>query len=341
MDAKQFHSSYDAFPEALLLYDTAGAWLQNPAAERLELSPADLDQLALWSGSASVWLAGQFFDVTGHRTSDGLFLILHDDAFLSGAAHNLSAQLRQRLQMAFYSLNTLNRNLNDPAAVKENLSTVNRALYQILRMTTELDRCGAEDLPCHKVCLDLTQWVQRLGEEIKHWSAEAVDASIQVDAPPAPLFTMADPDQLDYMVAHLVSNALKAAPDGKAQVFLSLKQQESQAVLTIRGNGDAFSPAFLSDPLWNDSTQLAPGRGLGLGVPIAKRIAALHGGTIVVAPVKGGSQVVVSLPLYVPEGYLASPSPRIEPYGGFSKVRIVLSDALPPAAFHPDYPDFH
>ena len=34
------------------------------------------------------------------------------------------------------------------------------------------------------------------------------------------------------------------------------------------------------------------------------------------------------------------PRPKIEPYGGFSIVKIVLSDALPLAAFHPDYPDF-
>ena len=37
---------------------------------------------------------------------------------------------------------------------------------------------------------------------------------------------------------------------------------------------------------------------------------------------------------------LMSPRPKIEPYGGFSIVRIVLSDALPPEAFHPDFPDF-
>lgn len=315
--------------------------MQNPAAERLALSQPDLDQLALWNGCSSIWLAGQFHYVTGHRTADGLFLILHADTFLSGTALNLSAQLRQRLQIAFHSLNTLNRHLNDPASAKENLSSINRALYQILRMTTELDRCGSEELPCHKVCLDLTQWLQHLGEEIKHWCAEVVDAAIQIDVPPVSMFTMADPDQLDYMVAHLVSNALKAASNTTAEVLISLKQQDSQAVLTIRGNGAPFSPACLTDPLWNDPTQLSLGRGLGLGIPIAQRIAALHGGTIVASPVKDGSQVVISLPLHVPEGYLSSPAPRVEPYGGFSKVRIVLSDALPPAAFHPDYPDFN
>lgn len=31
---------------------------------------------------------------------------------------------------------------------------------------------------------------------------------------------------------------------------------------------------------------------------------------------------------------------KYDPYGGFSIVKIVLSDVLPPAAFHPDFPDF-
>lgn len=31
---------------------------------------------------------------------------------------------------------------------------------------------------------------------------------------------------------------------------------------------------------------------------------------------------------------------KIEPYGGFSLVKIILSDALSAAAFHPDFPDY-
>lgn len=31
---------------------------------------------------------------------------------------------------------------------------------------------------------------------------------------------------------------------------------------------------------------------------------------------------------------------KIERYGGFSLVKIILSDALSAAAFHPDFPDY-
>lgn len=338
MDESQFHANYDTFPEPLLLQTAEGSWLSNPAADDLCLSQTDYDRLAEWDGNSSIWLAGRFFYVHGHRTADGLFLLLYADAFLSTAALNLSSQLRQRLSSAFNSLSDLNSHLpSDTNAAKEDFSVVSRALYQIFRIVTELDRCSESELPCHKERLDLTAWLRRLGDELRQWSAPAEGVTLHIDYPNAPLTAAADPYLLDYMVTHLVSNAIKAAPDEQADVFITLKKQGEQATLTISGNGAGFSPAFLTDPLWNQPNRLLVGRGLGLGLPIAQRIAALHGGALMVSPTKDGSQVVFSLPLAIPDDFLATPTPRVEPTGGFSMVRIVLSDALPPAAFHPDF----
>lgn len=342
MDALQFHSNYDSFPDPLLLQTADGQWLTNPAADALCLSQTDLEQLAAWDGVSSIWLARQFFYIQGHRTADGLFLLLCTDPFLSSAAVNLSGQLRQRLSQAFGGLSALNDLLPGNAPeLKEDLSVVNRALFQIFRMVTELDDCAETDLLAHKSYIDLSEWLRRLKGELEHWCSAAGGITLHVEVPETPLSAMADPRLLDCMVSHLVSNALKADPDGKTELTIALKKQGEQAVLTICGNGLSFSPAALSDPLWNQPTRLLPGRGLGLGLPIAQRIAALHGGALMITPTKDGSQAVFSLPLSSPPaGYLASPAPRVEPTGGFSLVRIILSDALPPAAFHPDFPDF-
>lgn len=340
MDTAQFHSNFDSFPMPLLLQTGDGSWLTNPAADAICLSHTDLEQLAAWDGNASLWLAGQFFYVHGRRTDQGLFLFLDADAFLSSSAINLSSQLRQRLSLAFSGLAALNGHLSgETLAAKEDLSVINRALFQIYRVITELDSCSETELSCHKVCLDLTQWLRRLGDEIEHWS-HANGVALRLELPPAPLSTMADPKLLDCMVAHLVSNAIKTASDGTAEIVLSLKKQGEQAILTLNSSGVAFSPAALTDPLWNQPVRLLPGRGLGLGLPIAQRVAALHDATLMAVPTKSGSQVIFSIPLSVPDNYLASPAPRVEPTGGFSLVRIILSDALPPAAFHPDYPDY-
>lgn len=343
MDELQFHSNYDSFPDPLLLQTAGGQWLANPAADALCLSQTDLEQLSAWDGVSSIWLARQFFYVQGHRTADGLFLLLCTDAFLSSAAANLSSQLRQRLSQAFGGLSSLSDDLSgDVSKLKEDLAVVNRALFQIFRIVTELDDCAETELLAHKSYIDLSQWLRRLRDELAHWCSGNGSIALHMEASDTPLSAMADPRLLDCMVTHLVSNALKADPDGKTKLTLSLKKQGELAVLTICGSGLSFSPTSLTDPLWNQPTRLLPGRGLGLGLPIAQRIAALHGGALMITPTKDGSQAVFSLPLLSapPAGYLASPAPRVELTGGFSPVRIILSDALPPSAFHPDFPDF-
>lgn len=342
MDDKQFRSHYDAFPDPLFLQTGDGQWLTNAAADALCLSQTDLAQLSAWDGSSSIWLAGQFFCIQGHRTAEGLFLLLFADPFLSSTAANLSTQLRQRLSLAFGGLSSLHSHLPDDAPeLKNDFSAINRALFQIFRIVTELDNCSETELRSHKSYIDLSEWLRRLQGELKHWCPKDSGFTLRVVLPDGPLFTMADPRLLDCMVTHLVSNVIKASPDGKAELTLALKRQGEQAVLTLSGAGVTFSPAALTDPLWNQPARLLPGRGLGLGLPIAQRIATLHEGALMIVPTKDGSQAVFSLPLSSPpEGYLASPAPRVEPTGGFSLVRIILSDALPPSAFHPDYPDF-
>ncbi len=83
MDGSQFKSCYELFPDPLLLQTPEGTWLTNPAADALGLSQTDLDRLSEWDGSSPIWLSRQFFYVQGHRTADGLFLLLVADSFLS------------------------------------------------------------------------------------------------------------------------------------------------------------------------------------------------------------------------------------------------------------------
>lgn len=343
MDESQFYARYASFPDPLLFQTPAGTWLTNSAADALCLSRSDFEQLTAWDGSSSIWLAGQFFYIHGHRTAEGLFLLLSTDSFLSSAAVNLSSQLRQKLSLAFNGISALKEYFpsGDVSASKE-WSDVNRALFQIFRMVTELDCCTAGEGSCHKVFLDLTQWLRSLSSELRHWCLSDGRVTLRLELPFAPLPIMADPALLDCMVSHLVSNAIKSVePSEKAEIGLSLKKAAGQAVLTISGNAAAFSPAVLNDPLWNQPARLLPRRGLGLGLPIAQRVAALHGGTLMATHTADSSQLVFSLPLSVPDGYLASPVPRPEPIDDFSLVRVILSDALSSDSFRPDYPSYH
>ena len=78
--------------------------------------------------------------------------------------------------------------------------------------------------------------------------------------------------------------------------------------------------------------------GLGLGLRVARRIAALHGGAIVFEQREDrGSRAVVSLPIRPPEGGAVLRTPRTDwdRSGGFSDLMVELSAVLPYEAFLP------
>ena len=89
--------------------------------------------------------------------------------------------------------------------------------------------------------------------------------------------------------------------------------------------------------------QEPPPHGLGLGLPICRRIAAEHGGTILLTSAAGvGTTVTVSLPnkkspIQQLSSALVIPPPDI--YGGFNKTLVELSDALKKEAFTQKYLD--
>ena len=79
--------------------------------------------------------------------------------------------------------------------------------------------------------------------------------------------------------------------------------------------------------------------GLGLGLSIARRVASLHGGALVLEQREGrGLRSVVSLPVCPPERnqMLKTPQMGCDPTGGFSPVLVELSGVLPYQAFLPE-----
>ena len=96
-------------------------------------------------------------------------------------------------------------------------------------------------------------------------------------------------------------------------------------------------PGFLPE---TDERELLQRPGsLGLGLKVARRIAALHGGSIVFEPrEERGSRAIVSLPLRPPEPSELLKTPRMgfDGSGGFSDTLIELAGVLPYRAFFPE-----
>ena len=115
-----------------------------------------------------------------------------------------------------------------------------------------------------------------------------------------------------------------------------MKVQPSTVELTVLDTGGGVPqellPTLFDRYLHTERMDPAP-HGLGLGLPICRRIAAGHGGNIMVTSTEGeGTRVVVSIPNRQTD-IVRVKDMGFDYAGGFNHMLLELSDALPHTAF--------
>ncbi|HEX3214872.1 MAG TPA: HAMP domain-containing sensor histidine kinase, partial [Actinomycetota bacterium] len=105
------------------------------------------------------------------------------------------------------------------------------------------------------------------------------------------------PDPVLQIVGNLVDNACKYAPED-SPVWLIGERHGAKAVLAVEDEGGGV-PAAERERIFERFTRLEPGRGLGLGLYIARQLARAQGGDLVAADarVAGGARFELRLPL--------------------------------------------
>ncbi len=92
-----------------------------------------------------------------------------------------------------------------------------------------------------------------------------------------------DPDRLQQIAWHLVSNAIKFTPAG-GQVVVNLSLRDELVCLSVSDTGIGFSAettALLFERFrQGDSSSTRPFGGIGLGLGIVRHLAEMHGGTV-------------------------------------------------------------
>ena len=177
---------------------------------------------------------------------------------------------------------------------------------------------------------DLAQLARGLGERLGRLLAE-IGVELTVKAPEW-MGALVDEGLIRQMLMELVSNAAKA---GK-QVTLTLTQYEQRAVFTVEDDGPGVDPERMSRLFSGEEEALPDWRRGGVGISIARRVADLHGGTLVADCIPGkGLKVVASIPLGTPGGAVFQTPALAWDRGGYDEELIALSDLLPAKAFGP------
>ncbi len=258
-----------------------------------------------------------------------------DGPSIDQGAARTAAALRLQLAQMTMAMQVLEQTATDEKS-RRYLARMDQSICRMLRIVGRLElsaRLGGDGGPARveNALTDLAGLTRELGERLGRLLACA-GVELTVDAPEW-MGALADEGLIRQMLMELVSNAAKA---GK-RVKLTLVQKDQRAVFTVEDDGPGVDLERLNG-LFSSGEESAPDwRRGGVGVAIARRVAELHGGTLVAdcAPGKG-LRVVASIPLGAPGGSVFKTPALTWDQGGFSEELIALSDLLPIGAFGPE-----
>lgn len=215
------------------------------------------------------------------------------EAIAAGIAH----EVRNPLNALQINLGILEQELSEivpdrSSHVFELVARIGRELRSLDEFVAEFLRFARPPQPAlEPVALGplLSDLVAFIGPEC---ARKGVSLSLSLEAGPESV--TADAFQLKHAVLNLVLNALQATAAG-GSIVVAVGGDEDTALVRVRDTGEGMSEAVLARAFEAFFTGREGGAGLGL--PIARRIAEAHGGSLTLASRAGlGSEAVLSLP---------------------------------------------
>ncbi len=275
-----------------------------------------------------------FRDISDHKATEDELVAAKSEAeranrakskFLASASHDL----RQPVQSLVLLLSLIERQVAaNPKAVetaqmmKQALGGLNGLLTSILDIS-RLDAGVVEPSPQN---VNVGALLERLAGE---YVAKAEDKNLDLRLLPFESHALADPSLLERALRNLLENALRYTQSGG--VLLGMRRRGDHVRIDVVDTGIGV-PAEKRSEIFEEFIQLDnPGRdlarGLGLGLAIVARLAALMGAKIEVASRPGrGSRFSLLLPRIQAEASAVAEPMRTEDPGGL--VLIVEDNAI-------------
>ena len=271
----------------------AAEWIEPRSHRRIQVEAARLMDDDSCLGAVSF-----IHDVTERRAMEEKQEHLERTSFWHDLAASMSHEIRNPLVAIKTYAQLLPERYEDPEfrlefsrIVAEEVDRLNRIIEQIN------DFAHPPDLQFKTI--EVSQLLQRgIGKALEHETLNSVPIRTILE-PDLPSIK-GDPKALSECLANLITNALEATYDqGQPRVELKARKDEKSdgtrdIVVTVSDNGTGI-PAEFQDKIFSPFCTSKP-RGMGLGLPIAKRTIIDHNGHINVDSASDGTQVSLSLP---------------------------------------------
>lgn len=254
-------------------------------------------RLSVQDAPAELREMGEAFNAMLDRLEDGV-------QRLSGFAADLAHDLRTPVNTLMVETQVA---LSRPRTVEEyqSLLASNSEEYERLARMIEntlfLARVDNAQLALQRETLDLRAELLRIHD---YFEMLAEDAGVRLTVDVQALDVQADPVLLQRAVSNLVSNAIRYTPAGGEVRLAARKVEQGQGIeLTVSNTGPGIAPEHLArifDRYYRaDAARSSQAYSAGLGLSIVRAIMALHGGSVRVESVPGGTTTFVLVFAYL------------------------------------------
>ncbi len=251
------------------------------------------------------------------------------DEFLAILAH----ELRNPLAPIRNSIHILSlRNQHDPAAMQI-CDVIERQVNHMVRLVDDLldvSRVTRNKIELKKEPLEVASFV-RSAVEASRPLIDAAKHQLALSLPIEPLTIEGDFVRLTQVVANLLNNAAKYTDPG-GQIWLSVKQDQGEVVISVRDSGSGIAPEHLPHVfelfMQVDHRAARTQGGLGIGLTLVKSLIELHGGKLNATSLGlgQGSEFQVRLPLLHPSRIDRRDIAQALPQAPLTAKRILVVD---------------
>jgi PAS domain S-box-containing protein len=243
----------------------------------------------------------------------------------------LAHELRNPLAPIKMALEVMAKAPNDAATCEAMRQTIDRQSAQLARIVDDMidiARITRGSLVIEHAPIELGEVVRRALETAAPAIATGRHA-LEVELATEELMLHGDRDRLTQLVANLLNNAARYTPSG-GRIRVQAQREDGNAVLSVRDTGRGIEPQIIErifDMFVQGRSALERvGGGLGVGLALARRIAELHGGTLVAKSdgANRGAEFVLRVPLS--QAPARHEAPRAEPKTAVPRRILVVDD---------------
>ena len=268
------------------------------------------------------------FDITERkRTEEALKETdRRKDEFLATLAHELRNPLAP-LKNSLHLLHMISPPDARTRAVHEMMERQVNHLVRLVDDLLEMSRISRGALELRPERVELSAIV-RNAVETSQPLIERAGHRLDLSLPQRPLWLDGDPVRLAQILSNLLNNAAKYTPAG-GRIALHAREHLAEVVVAVEDNGIGIAPEALARIFEmfsrGEHTDEPGDPSLGIGLPLARRLAEMHGGSIE-ARSQGrgrGAEFLLRLPLAAEQQAAAAAERRDEAVAEQKRVLVV------------------